>query len=77
MPPSMRAGRPQPRATKGQHLDEDTTTDIDTTLPIHPRRLTQPPIDAARRAAALVYAGGPERQSTFAMRWPPAVSKPH
>ena len=42
------------------HLDEDTTTDIDTTLPIHPRRLTQPEIDAATTySAALVYAGRP------------------
>ena len=41
-------------------LSEDTTTDIDATLPIHPRRLTQPEIDAATTySAALVYAGRP------------------
>jgi len=43
-----------------EHLDEETSTDIDMTLPLHPRRLTQPEIDAATTySAALVYAGRP------------------
>jgi hypothetical protein len=43
-----------------EHVDDDSTTDVESTLPIHPRRLTQPEIDAATTySAALVYAGRP------------------
>ncbi len=40
--------------------DGEEITDLDTTMPINPRRLTQPEIDAATTySAALVYAGRP------------------
>ena len=40
---------------------EEETTDVETTLPVHPRRLTKPEIDAATTySAALVYAGRPK-----------------
>ena len=39
---------------------EDETTEIDATLPVHPKRLTQPEVDAATTySAALVYEGRP------------------
>jgi hypothetical protein len=48
------------RAGASDPGDEDTT-DVETTLPVHPRRLTQPEIDAATTySAALVYAGRPK-----------------
>jgi len=48
-------------ARKGAALPaQDDTTDIETTLPINPKRLTQPEIDAATTySAALVYDGSP------------------
>jgi len=40
--------------------DEEETTEVESTVPIHPMRLTQPEIDAATTySAALVYAGRP------------------
>ena len=60
------------------HLDEDTTTDIDTTLPIHPRRLTQPEIDAATTySAALVYAGRPREAIDLCDAMATRCQQPH
>jgi serine/threonine protein kinase len=54
-------------ARKGAAMPgSEETTDIEATLPLNPRRLTQPEIDAATTySAALVYAGRPAEAVTL------------
>lgn len=52
--------------TGAEDMSEETTSDIETTLPLRPRKLTQPEIDAATTySAALVYEGRPTQSAAL------------